>query len=462
MKVKNIFERFAYKSTDTDDERFSKNLIIIISVSCCFFGLIWGGLYYLFLGYGLTMFLPWLFVLFIGVTIPVAHFKRNHFILVNAQLTGITWISALVQWSLGSINDSGFVVLWSFLGPIGALLFTNKKQAVFWMIQFLFIVVLTVLVQPKLSNDSSHVTDVFRDTFYVMNLCTTSLIVFGTSLYFVRDILRKKNMNFLLLKSTEAKNRELVDSIKYAQRIQNAIMPTEKQLNELIPNGFVFYQPKDIVAGDFYWLNQKDNSTYIAACDCTGHGVPGALVSVVCNTALNRSIKEFKLNTPGEILDKTRELVLTEFEKSEDEVSDGMDIALIKINGNHLSFSGANNPLWIVRNNNQILEDIKGCKQSIGLTNNPTPFITHEVDLNSGDCVYVFTDGYSDQFGGPKGKKFKTKAFKNLLQSIHYLPSKEQKVIIESTIKQWKGKLEQVDDICIIGLKINEPVNIPN
>ncbi len=453
--MKEIFEKFAFKNSDTDDQRFSKNLIIIISVSCCFFGLMWSGLYYFFLGLGLTMFLPLLFVVFIGAAIPIAHFKKNHFILVNAQLIGITWISAFVQWSIGTLSDSGVVILWSFLGPIGALLFTNKKQAVFWITQFLLIILITVFAAPKLSNDSIEVTDIFRKTFYLMNIGTTSLIVFGTSLYFVRDILRKKNLNYSLLKSSERKNKELLDSIKYAKRIQSAIMPSEKQLSQLIPNGFVIYQPKDIVAGDFYWLNQKDNDLYIAACDCTGHGVPGALVSVVCNAALNRSIKEFALETPGEILDKTRELVLTEFEKSEDEVSDGMDIALIRLNGNKLSFSGANNPLWIVRKNSDLVEDIKGCKQSIGLTNNPTAFITHETDLRTGDCVYIFTDGYSDQFGGPKGKKFKSRAFKELLQSVYEEPINQQKEIIESTIKAWKGKLEQVDDICVIGLRVN-------
>jgi len=454
MKLKDTIKRFAYDEMDTEDKRFSKNLIIVISVSCCFFGLLWGGLYYLFLGYCLTMFLPWLFVVLISISIPIAHFKKNHFILVNAQLAGITWIPALVQWSLGGLNDSGFVVLWSFIGPIGALLFTNKKQSFFWMTQFILIIIISVFFQPKLSDDSSQVTNVFRETFYLMNICTTSIIVFGTSLYFVRDILRKKNINFSLLKSSETKNRELVDSIQYAKRIQNAIMPSEKQLNQLIPNGFVFYQPKDIVAGDFYWLNKKDSNLYIAACDCTGHGVPGALVSVVCNAALNRSLKEFSLDKPGKILDKTRELVLAEFEKSEDEVSDGMDIALIRINDKHLSFSGAYNPLWIIRSQTKQFEYIKGCKQSIGLTNNPTPFVTHEVNLNSGDCVYIFTDGYSDQFGGPKGKKFKTKAFKELLQSVCSESIEKQKEVVEKTLKDWKGQLEQVDDICIIGLKI--------
>ena len=347
------------------------------------------------------------------------------------------------------------MVLWSLVGPIGALLFTNKKQSIFWMAQFLFIILITVIFAPKLSSDSTQVTGVFMDTFYLMNICTTTLIVFGTSLYFVRDIIKKKNLNFTLLKSSETKNKELVDSIQYAKRIQNAIMPSEKQLNQLIPNGFVFYQPKDIVAGDFYWLNQKNKDLYIASCDCTGHGVPGALVSIVCNAALNRSIKEFSLNKSGEILDKTRDLVVTEFEKSEDEVSDGMDIALIKLNGNRLYFSGANNPLWVVRNNGDVVEDIKGCKQSIGLSNNPVPFVTHEVELSSGDCVYLFTDGYADQFGGPKGKKYKTRAFKKLLQSACKEPIYQQKKIIEKTLNDWKGKLEQVDDICVIGLKIN-------
>ena len=155
---------------------------------------------------------------------------------------------------------------------------------------------------------------------------------------------------------------------------------------------------------------------YFAAADCTGHGVPGAMVSVICNNGLNRSVREHQLTTPGEILDKTREIVIQEFEKSEEEVKDGMDIALCSISNNILKYAGANNPLWIIRNNELI--EIKANKQPIGKFDFSKPFDTHEFTLEKGDSIYVFSDGYPDQFGGIKGKKYKSSNFKKLLLSI--------------------------------------------
>ena len=220
------------------------------------------------------------------------------------------------------------------------------------------------------------------------------------------------------------------------------------------------YQPKDIVAGDFYWMNvPNEKTTLFAAADCTGHGVPGAMVSVICNNGLNRAVREFGLTDPGQILTKTRDIVINEFDQSEDEVKDGMDIALcaleMKDSGSAiLKYSGAHNPLWIVRNGAQEVEEIKADKQPIGNHHVINDFTTHEINLNKGDSIYIFSDGFADQFGGDKGKKFKTKNLKTLILSLQNESMANQKKLALKAFSDWKGNLEQLDDVCLIGLKI--------
>ena len=251
----------------------------------------------------------------------------------------------------------------------------------------------------------------------------------------------------------EEKNREITDSIQYAKRIQNAILPPNKVVKEYLQESFIYYKPKDIVAGDFYWLEQVNGKILFAAADCTGHGVPGAMVSVVCNNGLNRSVREYGLTDPGMILDKTREIVVQEFEKSEEEVKDGMDIAICSLEGSTLKYAGAHNPLWLIRNG-ELLET-KANKQPIGQFDNPEPYTTHSIELQKGDSLYIFSDGYADQFGGEKGKKLKTANFKQLLLSIQKESMEKQKQLIDEAFEKWKGDLEQLDDVCVIGLKIS-------
>lgn len=254
------------------------------------------------------------------------------------------------------------------------------------------------------------------------------------------------------LNEVEEKQKEITDSINYAKRIQEAILPSFDFIKTHLPNSFIYYQPKDIVAGDFYWAEKVDSDFFIAAADCTGHGVPGALVSVVCCNALNRTVNEFKLTDPGKILDKTRELVLESFSKSKEDIKDGMDISLVCINGNTVKWAGANNPLWYYQNNE--LKELKANKQPIGKTDNPEPFTTHTIELQKGDSLYLFTDGFADQFGGPKGKKFKYKQLEDLLVASNDLSINEQHLSLKNALNSWKGNLEQVDDICIIGIKV--------
>jgi serine phosphatase RsbU (regulator of sigma subunit) len=251
----------------------------------------------------------------------------------------------------------------------------------------------------------------------------------------------------------EVKNNEILSSIEYAERIQRAILPPSKSIEEALPDSFVFYQPKDIVAGDFYWLEQKDGKVLVAAADCTGHGVPGAMVSVICNNGLNRAVREHGLTDPGQILDKAREIVVKEFEKSEEDVKDGMDIALCSLEGKTLKYAGAYNPLWLIRNGE--LTEYKADKRPIGKIENPAPFTTHTVELESGDSIYMFSDGFCDQFGGAKGKKYKSANFKRFLLSIQDNDMSTQRELVQKEFDKWRGSEEQVDDVCVIGVRIN-------
>lgn len=273
----------------------------------------------------------------------------------------------------------------------------------------------------------------------------------------------------------EVKNKEIIDSINYAKRIQEAILPPVNQWQNALPNAFVLYLPKDIVAGDFYWLETLEASignqvVLFAAADCTGHGVPGAMVSVVCHGALNRSVREFNLIHPAEILDKTALIVDETFEKSTQEVKDGMDISLITWHKQEcaVEWAGANNPLWIVSEtlqhpslgepslvlNQYALYEIKADKQPIGRYLNRKAYTNHQHKLLANDTLYVFSDGFADQFGGDQGKKYKSKNLKHFLISIQHLSMPEQKAALLQEFNTWRGAHEQVDDVCIIGLKV--------
>ncbi|HRG01916.1 MAG TPA: tetratricopeptide repeat protein [Bacteroidia bacterium] len=299
------------------------------------------------------------------------------------------------------------------------------------------------------------------------------LILSGLIVIVFRSYNQKRKANAIISKQkelVEQKNKEILDSINYAKYIQNALLPSDSFIKQLPVNCFILFKPKDIVSGDFYWIhhsvkeNQNIEEIYIAAVDCTGHGVPGALVSVVGNNGLNRCVKEFGINQTGEILDKLSELVEETFEKSENELKDGMDISLLKISSYQLSdtteksysfqWSGANNPLWIIRKDADILEEIKADKQPVGKFSDRKKFTSHNVTLKKGDRLYLFTDGYADQFGGEKGKKFKYKQLEELLLASSIKSSQEQKEMLDTTFLKWKGNLEQVDDICIIGITI--------
>ncbi|CAG5087829.1 tetratricopeptide repeat protein [Parvicella tangerina] len=271
-------------------------------------------------------------------------------------------------------------------------------------------------------------------------------------------------------KELEETHKEISDSIKYAERLQLAILPSLDDLKEKLRNSFVYFQPKDVVSGDFYWMQEYGDAILFAAADCTGHGVPGAMVSVVCSNALNRSVIEFGLKEPNKILNKTREIVIETFARSGQGIKDGMDIALCSLAGNKLKYCGANNPLWVMRKTEHLtteqkehrstvvqddvaIIEFKGNKQPVGLYEGMTDFNQTEVDLFSEDVLFIFTDGFADQFGGERNKKLMYKPFKRLLIDIRTLEMESQKEKLSTFFKEWRGDNEQVDDVCVIGVK---------
>lgn len=314
-------------------------------------------------------------------------------------------------------------------------------------------------------------------------LSVIGLIIVLVSLFFiVQSNRRTRRMNDLLSQKNklindqkeivEERNRSISDSINYAKRLQTAILPTAEEVNLQLPNSFLFFRPKDVVSGDFHWFEAKEEAIYIAAADCTGHGVPGAMVSVVCSNAMNQAVNEFGLTSPASILDKTRELVIQRFQKSGEVVVDGMDIVFCALAKDKRSvvFAGANNPLWIVRRNQNIdrksydvategsefsLIEIKGDKQPVGQYARMEPFKEQRVDLFPGDSIYMSTDGFADQFGGEHGKKFKYAAFREVLVAIQNLTMSEQRNYLEQSFENWRGNLEQVDDVCVIGFSVD-------
>lgn len=261
-----------------------------------------------------------------------------------------------------------------------------------------------------------------------------------------------------LNKQVEEKNNDLLSSIRYAKMIQEAILPPESSFSNLLSDHFIFYRPKEIVSGDFYWIDEYQDNILIAAVDCTGHGVPGAFMSIVGHNLLTSAVRQHQLTKPDEILNLLNDGVNATLRQTDDELSikDGMDMALLNIDRKNmqLQYAGAYNPVYMFRDKK--LFETKADKFPVGITfkENFNKFTNHSMPLEKGDMLYIFTDGFADQFGGPFGKKFKYDQYKGMLMDIHTLECREQKNILNNTFNEWRGDLVQIDDVLVIGIRI--------
>lgn len=284
------------------------------------------------------------------------------------------------------------------------------------------------------------------------------LLVLVLVLYNRSQIKQKANTKLALAYATiEEKNKDITDSINYAQQIQQAILPDEEDIRKTFPEIFILFKPRDVVSGDFYWYHETPNKKYIAAADCTGHGVPGAMMSMIGSSLLNQVVIEKQVSDTGLILDGLRDGIKNAFKQREGKSKqrDGMDIALLGFSPGmrQVQFSGANNGLYLISGGT--LKEFSGNKQPVGQhEGNESPFSATLIDLQPGDCLYLYSDGFADQFGGEKGKKFKYAQLKQLLLDIHSLPLHEQEQKLDKAFTDWKDVHAQVDDVLVIGIRV--------
>jgi serine phosphatase RsbU (regulator of sigma subunit) len=275
-----------------------------------------------------------------------------------------------------------------------------------------------------------------------------------------RKLLREKEQALELVDKQrtelEIKDRDLTDSLIYAQRIQEALLPSQAYFNRHFNDSFILFKPKDIVSGDFYWIGEKGEKIFVVAADCTGHGVPGALMSVIGHEVIEKTINDIGIENPSEILGVLNRALEKTFSREKNIgtiIRDGMDVGIcvIEMKNRKMQFAGAFFPLYLIRNNS--LTEIRGDKIIIGMNPEGIPYNNHNIDLLEDDVFYLFSDGYVDQFGGEENKKFMYRRFRYLLLNIHSFPFNDQKAVLDENIKSWMGRNQQVDDMLVIGFK---------
>lgn len=275
-----------------------------------------------------------------------------------------------------------------------------------------------------------------------------------------KNLLKEKEQALMMIEqqkvALELRDKNITDSLIYAQRIQEALLPSEEYFRSHFSDSFILFKPKDIVSGDFFWIGEKGNKVFVVAADCTGHGVPGALMSMIGLEIIEKTINEGNIELPSQILailNKGLERTFSREKNIGTIIRDGMDIGLCVIDKEKkkLSYAGAFFPLYLIRNDS--LVEIKGDKIIIGMNPDRVPYNDSEIDLKEDDILYIFSDGYVDQFGGSENKKFMYRRFRYLLLTIHHFPVNDQKAILDENIRTWIGRNEQVDDIMVIGFR---------
>lgn len=351
---------------------------------------------------------------------------------------------------------------------------TDGKKALDWVKRKNFDLILLDVMMPEMSGfevcehlkantKTSDIPVIFltarTDTESIVEGFNLGAVDYVTKPFNKSELLARVSTQVALKKSRDETSQYLKllkDSVNYAEKIQDAVLPLQELLNDVFPEYFILYKPKDIVSGDFYWIKRIKNFVYVVAADCTGHGVPGAFMSMLGITLLNEIITKSSLDNPDQILNSLRKKVKTSLKQTGEvmEQKDGMDIAICMINTEnlHLQYAGAHNPLYIFRNNELI--EFKGDRQPIAIHIKETDFKNHQIDLQKGDAIYIFSDGYYDQFGGNGNKKFMVRQFKQLLENINQKPMNEQHDILNNTFGDWKGDNDQIDDVLVIGMRI--------
>lgn len=401
-----------------------------------------------------SIFLPFAFALLVINSDPVFRRKVKNAYLIFSVLMAVLGIASKALSIVGANIELIVAVLWYCFAYAPLELkskylkwkpFSGNVAEILLLSVVTFVGINCLVLGILFKMMYWHGTSVLMGTGTIVGLIS----IFSWNYKFRNEVVKRK--------ASEDKIREqytlIQDSINYAKRIQTAKLPRKEDVKILLPESFILYRPKDIVSGDFYYVHKKENCVLVAAADCTGHGVPGALMSMICYEKLDDAVQ----NTAdtSEILSRVNKGVKASLRQTDsfDSTRDGMDIALCSINFETgiVNFAGANRPLWIGRKNT--IEQIKATKRAIGgLTEDEQHFESHCINVEKGDTLYLFSDGYADSFS-KDDKKMTTKRFREILLQIHEMPMKEQVTYLETFIEQWMGDMEQIDDILVMGIK---------
>jgi len=421
------------------------------------------------------------FFIFIGILI---YFHKTNKIEITAIITVIIMMCLLMGY-IHIMKNSSYALYWVVIVPLIAYFLLGRKKGgiltiLFFLYFFTFIILNYKSWEPEKFIFDSIVNIVIGSVGIILlvsyyeysrNEAQQNLTKANKSLCETNEEINQQNeeikaqadnlehANYQITtqkQEIEKVHKNLTDSILYAKRIQTAVLPNDDVLNLLLTNYFVLFMPRDVVSGDFYYIKPYKNHLFIAAADCTGHGVPGAFLSMLAITLINELIKNSEIENSAQLLNHFRVLLKNSLQQSgqQSEQRDGLDISFVTLNieTNILSFAGANSPLWIFRNNEFI--ELKGDRMPIGIYLKEKLFTNHEYTVQPNDILYLFSDGFYSQFKDITKETMKIKRFKELLTEIHLKNFKEQKIILENYFNQWKGIVKQTDDILVIGVKI--------
>jgi len=449
--MKKILDILFGKMTDFSFENRVYNAIIFVTVFQCISAAIYN------FSKGMPIFLSVTILIIAIVCSGFYYFSRIKKIFNSFSYLILSCILLSIVWFLNEGSNGATTFL--FLTNSAGIICISKKNR---HLLYLIIILITALTLLYLENNFAeklmhgHHTEEERHSdvifFFVLNII---LIYFIVS--FLKDNYDKKNQTIIQQKEIlNAQNEKIISSIKSAEFIQGALLPNENFIKTFLPDYFIFFKPKDIVSGDFYWINNDNDILKIVAADCTGHGVSGALMSVLGTVFLNEITSKTADYKASEILDNLRENVKKVLNQPGREtiVSYGMDISicLIEKQKQNMQFAGANNSLLYFRNNELI--EYKADRMPIGLYPKEKPFTNHIINIQGNDIFYLFSDGYYSQFGGEKNNKYKIKRMKEFLQTIYHKPMNEQKQLLEFEFNNWKGSNEQTDDVLVVGVRI--------
>ncbi len=473
---------FGDKPQDDEETKLRHRFLIYMGILMSLGGILWG----LITSVGklyLPSIIPFSYVFLTIINFIYFHLSKNFKVVRFIQVFISLLLPFFFQWSLGGFVDSGAVMLWSTLAIVGSLTFDNAKSNIKWLALYSGLTILTGFLDNMLM-PRAMTRPALTTFFFVINIVSISIIVFGLTIYLLYsrektniEIIKKKLEIEELLQQVEHKvkerteelcikneqlnnrNTKIMLSLQYASIIQKSILPELKDFKHFFKDYFVFWQPRDIVGGDFYWFDKVGNNILIAVIDCTGHGVPGALMTMTANSVLDRLVNSIKIENPSQILKNLNIIIrriLGQTSKTT-QINDGMDIGicLIKPEENILIYSGAKIPLYYYRNGE--LNVIKGDRQSIGYkkTDEDFEYHDHEIGLKEDMIFYLTSDGFIDQIGGEKNLPFGWNRFIKLLENNQNENLDKQCEIFKSSIKEYMTEENpQVDDITIIGFKV--------